>query len=218
MRIATGFCVMVVLLAGPLIPQALAAHPSAHGNIDFAGADGVVRSFHFNAKIDNQGNTDGDLTFVDPSATPAVDPDDPGGPTSQGVSLHVIFDCLIVGGNRAVMGGPVVDATFTELVGQRFLLTVEDNGEGNHPPPDRISWGLYANQGPTWTPSDAELESDDGASLTWLATDAERNDDVGVLTGFPTTVGQQVHCDSFPLSSYSLLDLDHHDGNIQVKN
>ena len=51
------------------------------------------------------------------------------------------------------------------------------------------------------------------ALLEWVATDAEREDDAGV----PSRRSEVVGCQSFPLSSYSFVDVKHGDGNIQVR-
>lgn len=59
----------------------------------------------------------------------------------------------------------------------------------------------------------AEREDDNGASLTWLATDAERPDDVGI----PSNQSKVIGCGTFPLSSYSFADIAHGGGNVQVK-
>jgi hypothetical protein len=91
---------------------------------------------------------------------------------------------------------------------------VQDNGEGvNQPSPDRLTWGLYESTKPDWVPVDAERPDDIGATLTWIAKDAERSDDVGIPSNQSTTVG----CTSFPLSSYSFVNVPHGSGNVQVK-
>jgi len=52
-----------------------------------------------------------------------------------------------------------------------------------------------------------------GVALTWIATDAERRDDVGV----PSKKSAEITCQSFPLSSFSLDDVRSGDGGIQVQ-
>jgi hypothetical protein len=112
------------------------------------------------------------------------------------------------------MSGIVTEATFGNYNGQRVLLVVEDSGEGIDPSePDKFTWGVYSAATQSWIPVDAEREDDTGASLTWIATDAEREDDAGV----PSNKNAIISCQSFPVSSYSLVDVNHGDGNIQVK-
>jgi hypothetical protein len=209
-------CVLVtgLVLASLATPPALAQGPSADGNVDVSAGDGVTRSIHFKAKI-HKDAAEGGMTFSAPSAPPQGDPDNPeaSASSSTGLSMDVEFDCLKVDGNRAVMGGVIVDSSLRSSIGQRILLTVEDNGEGSKALPDRLTWGVYSDQRKSWIPSDAEREDDRGASLTWIATDAERPDDVGV----PSNPSPVVRCDSFPLASYSFVDIAHGDGNIQVK-
>jgi len=50
-------------------------------------------------------------------------------------------------------------------------------------------------------------------TLVWLATDFERPDDVGV----PSNQSKIVGCQSFSLAAYSLVDIAHGGGNVQVQ-
>jgi hypothetical protein len=94
------------------------------------------------------------------------------------------------------------------------LLVVEDNGEGvEQPGADKLTWGVYQNPAGGWIPKDAERDDDNGAGLTWIATDAERPDDPGI----PSNQSRIIGCQSFPLSSYSFVDIAHGGGNVQVK-
>ena len=233
MRIVAGLFVAVLFLVGLVTPDVRAGSPSAHGNLHFSSDDGVLLTVHFNATVDQQGHASGDMRFTDPAATPEVDPDNP--PDSEnppgsenppvsdntqsseestaGLSVGVVFDCALIVGNTAVMGGVVVDSTFPEDLGRRVLLAVEDNGQGSKEPRDRVAWGIYGNPKRTWIPSDAELEEDPGVGLTWIATDAEREDDVGV----PSNRGDApVDCNTFPLESYTFVDLQQGDGDVRV--
>jgi len=71
-------------------------------------------------------------------------------------------------------------------------------------------------RGPNWTASDAELEFDNGAALSWIASDFERNDDVGVPAGNGNT-REAGDCRAVSLGAYALDELVHGDGNIQVR-
>jgi hypothetical protein len=55
-------------------------------------------------------------------------------------------------------------------------------------------------------------DDDKGASLTWIATDAERRDDVGV----PSDLSKVVRCESFPLSSFEFPEIKFAGGELQV--
>lgn len=224
MRIVTCFCVTTLFfmsLATPRLTSAQDSGPAAHGNVQVSVGDDVTRNIKFNVETEDNGTINGDIRLDDPSATVGVDPDNPDASSDlpPGLSVQVEVDCLVVQEKRAAMSGVVVDSNIPSRIGQRVLLAAEDNGEGAHDPLDKLTWGVYTNHTRTWTPSDAEWGVDDngnpldqGASLTWTATDAEREDDVGV----PSTRSEVVDCHSFPLSSYAMVEVQHGDGNIQI--
>lgn len=203
-------CCFLVLVLTALIfsaqqtSRATGPNPSANGDFQIDIGDGS-RYLQFNAR--EEGNDHGSMTYSDPFTTPE-------GATVPGVQMTVTFDCVKVEGNRAVMGGVITSSNILAAIDNRALLVVEDNGEGiNSPAPDRLTWGIYLNATRDWTPRDSEREDDNGASLTWIATDLERPD----LPGIPSNQSTTVRCDSFPLSSYSFVDVVHGNGNIQVK-
>lgn len=184
--------------------------PSANGKFQFSLEDNNTRYIEFDARMQGT-ETKGTMTFSDPSAV--VGETDSANVTTGGV-VTAKFDCLKIEGNRAVMGGEVTESNLAALIGRRVLLVVEDNGEGiNAPSTDRLTWGIYESTTPGWTPVDAERPDDIGATLTWIAKDAERPDDVGI----PSNKSPIVSCSSFPLSSYSFVNVPHGSGNIQVK-
>jgi hypothetical protein len=216
-KIALALSLLLVCLAAPAPTAAEKSGPSASGGFQFSVA-GLVQTVDFNVRTDKGGDSSGELTFSGAAEIPDQDVDGEGGPHSGGTVSDVYytarFDCLEVSGNRAVMSGFVTGSTIPAYIGQRVLLVVEDNGEGvKAEAPDRLTWGVYRQRDRSWTPSDAELEEDPGVGLTWTATDAERTDDPGV----PSHRSEQVTCKSFPLSSYSLVDVAHGDGNIQIR-
>lgn len=213
----TGFLAIGAFLAAAVaIPRIAAATPEVQGNAHFFAGDDVLRSVDFYATIDRSGATEGRMIFTDPSGTPESDPDGSEGTvaSAQGLMIDADFDCLVVKHKRAVMSGVIVDSNTPERVGRRILVTIEDNGKGRKAPPRRLSWGIYQNPARNWTPTDAELGHDPGAGTTWLVTDAERDDDVPV----PSNRSEAVGCDSFPMGSYTTVDIEPTDGNIRVKN
>ena len=214
---ALAASLLLSCLAAPASFTAEKGGPSASGSFQFSVA-GLVQSVEFDVRTDKGGDTSGRLIYGGAAEIPDQDVDGEGGPASGGqvadVHYTAQFDCLEVRGGRAVMSGVVTGSTLPAYIGQRVLLVVEDNGEGvTAAAPDRLTWGVYAQHSRAWTPSDAELEVDPGVGLRWTATDAERDDDEGV----PSHRSEQVTCKSFPLSSYSLEDVAHGDGNIQVR-
>src|SRR5256885_2726285 len=107
--------------------------------------DGGNRNIEFNAKLNPNGSTSGDLKFTGPLSVPDQDVDGDGtghqSVTAATLSLRVDVDCLKVAGNRAVLAGLVKESSIGTYVGRRVLLTVEDGGEGNNAEPDRYTWG-----------------------------------------------------------------------------
>jgi hypothetical protein len=211
---ASIFLFVLLSIALPSLSLAGADGPSASGSFQFTVDEGQPKYLNFNARQQNNGRTVGEMTFTDPSATPVIDPDTPSanGPTT-GASVRATFDCLKIDGHRAVMSGQIVESNVLSAIGLRVLLVVEDNGEGVNAANDRLTWGVYQNPATGWTPKDAERDDDIGASLSWLATDAERSDDVGI----PSNQNKIIGCQSFPLSSYSFVDIAHGGGNVQVQ-
>ena len=209
-----------LLLTCLLLPAPAGAEkggPSASGSFQFPVA-GLLQTVDFHVRTDKEGVPSGELVYSGAAEIPDQDVDGESVPGAGGLAADINyrahFDCLEVSGNRAVMSGYVTGSTLPAYIGQRVLLVVEDNGEGvSQPSPDRLTWGIYQQHARLWTPSDAELEVDSGVGLTWTATDAERPDDKGV----PSHRSEQVTCKSFPLSSYSLEDVAHGGGNIQVR-
>lgn len=191
------------------------AGPSANGTFQFTVGDGSVRYVSFNARLHNDNKVTGEMTYTEPSASPEVDADNADtAATTTGISVKASFDCMVINGNRAVISGVVVESNIGAALGRRVLLVVEDNEQGiNASDLDKLSWGIYQPRNATWTPADAELENDTGASLRWIATDAERFDDLGIPSHSDPTIG----CQSFPISSYAFVDVQHGAGNIQVK-
>jgi len=208
-------CVMFVGGIGSAAHAPDNAGPSANGTFQFTVGDGSFRYVSFNARIHNDNTITGEMTYTEPNASPDVDTDNSNtAPTTAGISVKATFDCLVINGNRAVMSGVIVESNIGAALGRRVLLVVEDNEQGSNASGlDKLSWGIYKPSNINWTPADAELENDTGASLRWTATDSERPDDVGIPSHPDPTIG----CQSFPISSYAFVDVQHGAGNIQVK-
>jgi hypothetical protein len=218
MKIIACLCLATLILFNYAVPSptnAAKSGPSANGDFWFSAGDGVTRYIKFNAKVNPDGTSKGEMTYIDPTATAESDLDNPDGSSngSPGVTIRIEFDCLVVDGNKAVMSGVIVESSFPNSIGQRVLLTVEDNDEGRPAPaPDRLTWGVYKKSIGGWVPSDAERDSDPPVDA-WDVKDYEREDDVGYRSDRNTAIG----CQSFPLSSYAFLNVEHGGGNIQVK-
>lgn len=211
MKTIVGATVMAALLVSVVL--AGQSGPSATGSFQFTLEDGAARFLEFNAREQNNGRVVGEMTFSDPASVPVVDPDNSVAVKSPGALVRASFDCLKITGNRAVMGGVIFESNVASAIGLRVLLVVEDNGEGVNASLDKLTWGVYQPPPTGWTPKDAERDDDNGASLTWIATDSERPDDVGI----PSSRSGIISCQSFSLSSYSFTDIKHGGGNLQVR-
>ena len=199
----------IVCLALPNLVFASAEGSSATGSLKFVLDDGATRFVEFNAKEGLDGQATGDMTYSDPVAVPVDDPDSGETPTTEGVFVKAKFDCMMTVENRAVIGGEIYDSNVKSNIGQRMLLVVEDNGLDK----DRLTWGIYQMPATGWIPSDAELKEDNGASLTWWATDFEQKDDVG----FKMPQSKIVACQNFPLSSYDFPEIKESGGDLTVQ-
>ena len=202
---------LLLLLTSPLAAQN--SGPASNGDFTIA-LTGMAGAIQYNAK---GAGTDarGEMTFTGSAAISSEDVDGEGTATStvSNVTLTVTFDCLRISGHNAAMSGVVTSSTVPAYLGVRAVLAVQDNGEGINAPRDKFTWGLYRHSAHSWIPSDAEVPGDNGASLTWIATDAERTDDVGV----PSSHSTSVDCTTFPFGSYAFEELPHGAGQIQVK-
>ena len=207
---ASIMALMLVCLAVPSLVLAGAEGSTAGGSFKFALEDGEVRFVEFKAEAGGDGQAVGEMTLSDPAAIPVPDPDNPEKPGSPGVLVRAKFDCMDTVKNTAVIGGEIFESNVREAIGLRVLLVVEDNGvEGEK---DRVAWGIYQLPG-KWVPTDAELDDDKGASLTWWATDFERKDDVGI----PMPPNKLVACKSFALTSHDFPEIKYAGGDLQVQ-
>lgn len=204
---------LLVCLASPALTHAGNDGPSASGNFQFSLEDGQSRYLDFNARVQNNGRTVGEMTFSDPTVVPVGDPDSSEGTGTPGALVRASFDCLKITGNRAVMSGMISESNILSAVGSRVLLVVEDNGEGVNAANDKLTWGIFQPPAGGWVPQDAEREDDNGASLKWIATDFERPDDVGI----PSSQSKIVGCQTFSLASFDFTEVKHGGGNIQVQ-
>ena len=217
---ASLLALSVMSLSATPSSKAQIGGPAAAGEFRFsAEADGeLTRTVTFRAAMNRDGSTSGEMTFSGPAEFPDQDVDGTGEAGFSGrlsdFRIEAKFDCLVVEKNRAVMSGVTTASTVGEYIGLRVLLVVEDNGDGTDPKaPDKLTWGVYQPPVGGWLPTDAERKDDEGALLRWTATDAERDDDKGIPSHRDAVVG----CQSFPLSSYSLVDIEAGNGDLQVR-
>ena len=195
------------------------AQTASDGSFRFSVEPNITKVVEYKAVSNRDGGgASGSMLFSGPAVIPKQDVDGDGNTDFSGklesLDMDVSFDNLVVEKNTAVMSGTVTNCNVREYIGRRVLLTVEDNGDGTDPKlQDKFTWGFYRKLDIWWTPTDAEIKDDRGAYLTWWATDAERRDDVGyAMPKRNDPVGTQ----SFPTSSYSLVNIVTGDGNVNV--
>lgn len=219
MKIKAFASILALLLLGfstSRLATAQTAGGSAKGSYQFSFDDGYTKYTEFDAATQTDGSTTGSMFYSDEATVSYQDVDGTGDPslkeTYPGFSIKVDFDGLAVDKNQAVMSGTIMDSNVRNLIGQRVLLTVADNGT-NTRVPDQLTWGIYKPVVRDWTPADAELKEDPGVGLRWVATDAERRDDKGVEMPGSTAITTE----SFPISSYNFADVAKGAGDIVVQ-
>ncbi|HET9209390.1 MAG TPA: hypothetical protein VFR03_03280 [Thermoanaerobaculia bacterium] len=210
--------VSALLLLSLLTPRLDAQTPgaSARGSLQFILEDELVKSVDFSAVNDEKGNTTGDLSFTDEAKIADTDdPEDPkaGDPPPQ-FYVKVALDGLTVEKNQALLSGTVLDSSHETYIGKWVQFVVEDNGTSLERP-DRLTWTFCRPRTTGWIPSDAERASDDGAYLHWWATDAERDDDVGIPS-VDLISKEDTGCPVRPLGLYPFADLLKQSGDIAV--
>ena len=191
-----------------------AAAQTAGGSYQFALEDGRTKYVEFDARAQSGGGAAGSMFFSDDAPITEQDVDGVGDPVENhpGFYFRAEFEDMLVTDNKAIMTGTVRDSSISSLIGQRVLLTVEDNGD-NSREPDRVTWGVYTNLRRDWEVSDAELERDPGVGMSWMASDSEREDDRGVLMPGDDSIG--VH--TFPVASYEFVVAAEGAGDISVR-
>ncbi|HKS26910.1 MAG TPA: hypothetical protein VJS44_03780 [Pyrinomonadaceae bacterium] len=217
MKTKAFISILVLLLLGAVgqfHANAQTGEQSARGTYQFSFDDGYTKYVEFDARGPGDGSAVGQMFLSDeaPYFVKDVDGEGQREESYKGFYIKAQFDSLVVNKNQAVMAGTVSDSSVSSLVGQKVLLTVEDNGD-NSREPDKLTWGLYKPLERSWTPSDAERKEDEGVGLRWWATDSERKDDVG----YAMPRDEAINTSSFPVSSYSFVESDRVAGDILIQ-
>jgi hypothetical protein len=186
---------------------------TAGGSYQFTLAgDKYLKYVEFSAEGDGKGKASGSLRFTDEAVITILDVDGTGEKGRfAGYSIIADVDGLVVTENQAIVSATIRDSSVQAFIGQRVLLTVEDNGDDPRIP-DRLTWGLYKPINRDWIPSDAEWKEDPGVGLRWWATDLEQKGDIGYAMPRDESFGTQ----TFPLASYGFVDADNIAGDIRV--
>lgn len=203
----------LVLLATPL----LASAQVASGQYKFIMDDGLTKYLEFDARSGERGaasgymvfNDEAKISFQDVDGSGDVPRDEPGP-----FFMKAEFESMTVEKNRAVINGVVRDSSYRSYIGKFVQLVIEDND--GFEVPDKFVWSFCTPEPGGWIPSDAEVLGDNGAFLSWWATDAERKDDVGIPS--PSLIpGELKSCKVQPLRNYEFASIFKGDGAIQIK-
>lgn len=194
--------------------QTTRAASSAAGSYQFTLAgEKDLKRVEFSAQALDDGSATGSIYITDEAVMTTQDVDGTGEPREKfaGYSIKADVDGMVVIKNQAVLSGVIRTASSDSLIGQRVLLTVEDNGD-NTRVPDQLTWGFYKPIDRRWVPSDDEWKDDPGVGLKWWATDYERRDDVG----YAMPRDESVNAQSNPVAAYNFLEADNIAGDIRV--
>jgi hypothetical protein len=211
--LASLVALTLLALAAPPPAGARVGDPLARGSYRFSLGDRYTKYVEFDAQTLPRGGATGQMFLSDEAPLTFQDTDGEGTPerTYEGFYLSASFDQMVVVGNQAVMSGDVRDSSIPDLIGQRVLLTVEDNGD-NSREPDKLTWGVYRPKG-SWEVSDGEWENDPGVGMTWEASDGERREDTPIM--MPRE--RRIDTDTFLLSAFVFVNAEDGTGDIFVQ-
>lgn len=215
--LASILSLCILSLAAPRWAAAQTPAQSASGSFRFLLEDGLSRYVEFNSMTDERGVTSGQMTFTDDARISDKDTDDPDPRNDENPPPFYIkaeFDAMTTEKNRSIMSGVVRDSSHQTYIGKWVQLVVEDNGQ-NLRVPDKLTWSICRPEVGGWVPSDYERKYDDGAYMSWWATDAERRDDVGIPSK-NLIPGETRGCQILPIWSYDFVPLKKWEGDIRV--
>lgn len=211
---ASLFVLCLVFLATPLLASAQVG--AANGRYKFIMEDSFLKYLEFDARTDERGGTTGYMLFTDEAKVLFQDVDGTGEPPPDepvAFSMRADLDAMTIEKNRAVISGVVRESSYRSYIGKWIQLVIEDN-DGIEVP-DKFVWSFCQPEMGGWIPTDAEVPGDQGAFMSWWATDAERKDDVGIPS--PNIIpGSLKGCRSYPIRGYDYASLVKGDGVIQI--
>lgn len=212
---ASLFVMSLVFLATPLLASAQTG--VASGKYKFIMDDELGKYVEFDAQGGERGAATGYMIFTDEAKVVLQDVDGTGDiPKDEPVAffMKADLDALTIEKNRAVISGVVRDSSYRSYIGRWVQLVIEDN-DGVEVP-DRFGWSFCEPEVGGWIPSDAEVPGDKGAFMSWWATDAERDDDVGIPS-LNLVPGMLKACKVPQLASYEFATILKGEGAIQIK-
>lgn len=209
------FVLCLVFFATSLLASAQTG--TATGQFKFIMEDGLIKAFEFDARSTERGGATGFMQFTDEAKIIFQDVDGTGEPPRDEpvpFSMKADFDAMTIEKNRAIISGVVRDSSYPSYVGKWVQLVVEDN-DGIEVP-DKFVWSVCTPEPGGWIPVDAENPRDQGAFMSWWATDAERKDDVGIPS--PNLIpGSLKGCKVYPILTYEFAPIVKGDGVISIR-
>lgn len=210
---ASLFALCLVFVATPFTTSA----QIATGKYKFILDDELMKYLEFDVKGGERGAATGYMVFTDEAKVLVQDPDGNGEPSNDEpveFFMKAEFDAMTVEKNRALISGVVRDSSHRSYIGKWVQLVIEDN-DGVEVT-DKFVWSFCEPEPGGWIPSDAELKDDQGAFLSWWATDAERSDDVGIPS--PSLIpGSLKACKAHSLQTYEFANILKGDGAISIR-
>jgi hypothetical protein len=215
-RICAAVSVLcLVFLVTPLLASAQAG--AANGRYKFIMEDELMKYFEFDAQSDERGTATGYMQFTDEAKILFQDVDGTGEPPpDEEVPFFMTadFDAMTIEKNRAVISGVVRESSYRSYIGKWVQLVIEDN-DGIEVP-DRFVWAVCQPELGGWIPSDAEVPGDQGAYMSWWATDYEQKGDVGIPS--PNIIpGNLKGCRVYPLLGYEFASVLKGEGVIEIR-
>ena len=212
-RVCAVLFVLTLFVATPSIASAQAG--LATGKFKFFMDEESNKTLDFEARSDARGNTSGFMKFTDDARVLFQDVDGTGEPQDEPgpFFMTAALDKMTIDQNRAVMSGVIRESSHRSYVGKWIQLVIEDN-DGREVA-DKFGWSFCQPDLGGWIPSDAEVPGDQGAFMSWWATDAERRDDVGIPS--PNLIpGSLRACVVHPVRAYDWATLLKAQGEIRI--
>lgn len=208
------FVLCLVFLATPLLVSAQVG--TATGQYKFIMEDRLTKYLEFDARNDERGGATGYMIFNDEARVVLQDVDgtrDVPREELVAFTMTAALETMTIDKNRAIINGVVRESSYKSFIGKYIQLVIEDN-DGIEVP-DKFVWSFCQPEVGGWIPSDAEVKGDQGAFMSWWATDAERKDDVGVPS--PSLIpGSLKSCKTYQISGYEWAPIQKGDGAISI--
>ena len=210
------FVIFVLSIMLPVLTVADTEGESASGTFRISIGNGPSRDVQFEARKATGGNTTGEITFRDNGVVVTTPPktktsdDSEVSPEVSPFYVKATCDCLVVQGVEAALGGTITESSRKNLVGRTVVLVVQDGDSLTPPLRDKLTFGFYGKP-LSVDATDVERPDEQGPG-TWVATDAERSEDMGVSL----KKNQEITCTSFPISSFNFIGPKEGKGQIHI--